>query len=98
MLGRDNDGVDALRDVVVAILYGYLRLRVWTQIGHNLSFLAYLGKSLHEQVGKVERNRYIAVCLVSGIAKHHALVASSLFFFYLTRDTHVDVGTLFVNG
>ena len=98
MLGRDNDSVDALRNVVVAILYGYLRLGVWAQISHNLTFLAYLGKGFHKQMGKVKRNRDITVCLVSGVAKHHTLVTSSLLFLHLTRDTHVDIGTLFVNG
>ena len=40
VLGTDNDGVYALGNALVAVLYGYLALGVRSKVGHNLSFFA----------------------------------------------------------
>ena len=40
MLGTDDDGVYALGDALIAILYGHLALGIGAQVGHYLSFFA----------------------------------------------------------
>ena len=49
-------------------------------------------------MGQVKAHGHKALCLVSGITEHHALVASTLLVLITIIHTTVDVGTLFVNG
>ena len=51
VLCRDDDGVNALGDALVAILYGDLTLRVGSQVGHLLAFLADGGQRADNEVG-----------------------------------------------
>ena len=87
MLGGDHDCVDALGLPVVAVFHCGLAFRVGTQIRyeltfavivHMLSFTAYVGKFAKKKMRDIERKRNIILCLVGGIAEHHALVASPL--------------------
>ena len=54
VLRRDNDGIDALRDASITILYGYLTFRVWSEVSHLLTFLADFSQCTHNQVCQVE--------------------------------------------
>ena len=76
----------------------HLALCVRTEIGHHLAFLADVGQRSHNEMGQVERHRHIVLCLIGGIAKHHALVASSLVIIVLAVHAAVDIGTLLVDG
>ena len=98
VLCADHDGVDTLWDTIVAVLNGYLALRVGTQVSHLLAFFANLGQCAHQQVCQVERDGHITLCLVGGITEHHALVAGSLVLVVLTVYTAVDVDALLMNS
>ena len=49
-------------------------------------------------MSQVERDRHVALCLVGGIAKHHSLIAGSLFFLISVVNTSPDVSALLVDG
>ena len=98
MLCRYHDGVYALGNASVTVLYGHLALGVGTQIGHNLSLLSNLGQCTHDEVRQVERHGHQALRLVGGIAEHHTLVAGSLVFVVLAVHTTVDVLALLMDG
>ena len=98
VLRADHDGVDALGDAGIAVLYRHLTLGIRTQIGHHLSFLADIGQRAHDEVGQIETDGHIALRLVGGVAEHHTLIASTLLVLVAVVDTAVDVGTLLVDG
>ncbi len=98
VLGRHHDVVDAHGLALVVILDGHLALGVGAQIGHLLAFLADLCQGAHDEVCQVERGGHIVLCLVAGIAEHHALVAGALQLLVFTRHTAVDVAALLVDG
>ena len=98
VLGRDDDGVDALRDAGVAVLDSHLTLGIRTQIGHLLTLLADVGQSAHDEVCQVERDGHKVLRLVGGITEHHTLIAGSLLFLVAVIDTTVDVGALLMDG
>ena len=49
-------------------------------------------------MGQVERGGHVVVGLVTGVAKHHALVAGALVFLALAAHTLVDVVALLMDG
>ena len=98
VLCRHNDGVDALWYALLRVFYRNLALRVGTQIGHLLAFLAYVGKHLHDVLGEVECYRHVVLGLVGSITEHHTLVAGALLFFLGTAYATVDVVALLVYG
>ena len=98
VLGRDDDGVDALRHAVVAVLNRHLALGIGAEIGHHLAFLADVGQGAHDEMGQVERGGHVVLSLVGGIAEHHALVAGTLVVLLLSGDATVDVVALLMNG
>ena len=98
VLGADDDSIDALGNTLIAILHRHLALGIRTQVGHHLTFLADVGQGAHDEMGQIEGDRHQALRLVGGIAKHHALIASSLVLIFLTIHATVDVGTLLVDG
>ena len=98
VLCRHNDGVDSLRDALVAVFHRHLTLGVGTQVGHFAPFLSDVGQRAHEQMGQVERHGHVVLGLVHGIAEHHTLVAGTLFLLIGAVDTAVDVVALLVDG
>ena len=98
MLSRNHDGINALWNIVVGVLYGNLALRVWTKISHHLALLADSSQLLHDQLSQVEGNRHVVVCLIGSITEHHALVASTLVLIFLTAHATVDVVTLLMDS
>ena len=98
MLGRDNDGIDALWNAGIAVLNGHLALGVGTQIGHLLTLLADVGQGTHNEVSQVERDRHKVLRLVGGITEHHTLIAGALLVLIAVIDSTIDVGTLLVDG
>ena len=96
VLGRDDDGVDALGNAFIAILHGNLALGVRTQVGHLFALLADVGQCAHDEVSQVERDGHIALRLVGGVTEHHTLVAGTLFVLILAVDATVDVLALFM--
>ena len=98
MLGADDDGVDALRDALVAVLDSHLTLGIRTQVSHYLTLLADISEGAHDEVGQVERDGHVVLRLVGGIAEHHTLIAGTLLILVTVIDTAVDVGTLLVDG
>ena len=98
MLGAYHNRVNALWDAIVAVLYRHLTLSVWTKIGHDLAFFADIGQRTHDQMCQIQTDRHVVLCLVGGVAEHHALVASTLFVLITIVNTTVDIGTLLVDG
>ena len=98
VLGRNHDGIDALGNTLVGVLHCYLALGVRTQVCHLLAFLTDISQCAHDQVGQVETDRHIALCLIGCISEHHTLVAGTLFVFVSVVHTAVDVGTLLMDG
>ena len=49
-------------------------------------------------MSQVQTHGHVVLRLIGGVAKHHALVAGSLFVLITIVNTTVDVGTLLVNG
>ena len=49
-------------------------------------------------MGQVKGQGHIIIRFVAGIAKHHTLVAGSLFFFFLFVYSLVDIGRLLMDG
>ena len=98
MLGRYHDSVYTLGDTRVTILHGHLTLRVRTQIGHHLAFLANFSQSTHHEMCQIERDWHQALRFVGGITEHHTLIASALLFFVAIIHTAIDVFALFVDS
>ena len=98
MLCRHDDGVDALRDAFLRIFHCHLALRVRTEIGHLLAFLADVSECAHDELGEVECYGHIVLGLVGGVTEHHSLVAGTLVFLLLLRNAAVDILRLLVNG
>ena len=48
MLGAYHNRVNTLWNAIVAVLYRHLTLGVWTEIGHDLAFLADIGQCTHD--------------------------------------------------
>ena len=97
MLSRHYDSINALRYIVIRILYGDLTLGVWAKVSHYLAFLTDGCKLLHNNLSQIERYRHIIVGFISSITKHHALVASTLIFILFTAHATVDVIALFMD-
>ena len=108
MLSAHHDGVYPTWLVVLTIFDSHLALGIGAQIGSHLAVGTHIGHhptlpadvSQHAQdaVREVERQRHAVFRLVGGIAKHHALVASTLFLWVFALHTAVDVATLLMNG
>ena len=98
VLRRNNDGINALRDIIVAIFYSNLTLRVRTQISHLLTFLTDFSQRIHDKMSQVERHWHVVLRLIGSITKHHALVTCTLFFFLITVNATVDIVALLMNG
>ena len=98
MLRRNHDCRYALWHSVVRVLHGNLALGVRPEVGHLLSFLAYVGQRAHDEVRQVERNGHIVLRLVACVAEHHALVAGALVLNGAVVDAAVDVVALLVDG
>ena len=98
VLGRNYNRINADRIAVIIIFNGYLALGVRTQIRHHLSFATDIRQHLQDTVGKIQGERHIVFCFVSGITEHHALVARTLFHRIPALHTTVDVGALLMNG
>ena len=50
MLGRNNDGIDALWNIIIRVLDSNLTLGVWTKISHHLAFLTDISKYSHDEL------------------------------------------------
>ena len=98
VLGAYYDSVDTLRYTIVAIFYSNLALRVWTKISHLLALLADVGKSLHDELCKVEAYRHVVLSFVTSVTKHHTLVASTLVLVFFALNATIDVVALLMNG
>ena len=81
------------------ILHGDLALRIGAQIGHRrIGLTTDFCQFDEEQMTELEGERHTVVSLAGGIAEHHTLVSSALFFGLLTFHATVDVGTLRMDG
>ena len=98
VLRGNNDGVDAQRLSIIAVLYRHLTLRVWAQVGHLLALATNVSQGVQDMVTQIERQRQIVFRLIHGISKHHALVASALVFRFLSLHATVDIATLLMDG
>ena len=98
MLGRDDDGVNAQRLVVVRVLDGHLALGVRAEVGHDLALAANLAELLKESVSQIDGEGHKFLCVAAGVAEHHALVSSALLLLVCTNDTLVNVMALLVEG
>ena len=54
VLGRDDDGIDALGDTGIAVLDGDLTFRVWSQVRHHLALLTDFRQCTHDEMGQVQ--------------------------------------------
>mgnify|MGYP003624095068 CR=1 FL=1 len=101
VLGRDDDGVDALGDdgtAVVGVLDGDLGLGVGSQPREG-AVLAGVGHGLVELVGEEKGQGEQLGGLVGGIAEHDALVTGTqLLEGLLVVQTLGNVGRLLLNG
>lgn len=101
VLGRDDDGVDALGNnsaVVVAVLNGNLGLGVGSEPGEG-AVAAGSGHGSVELVGEEESEGEELRGLVGGIAKHDTLVTGTeLLEGLLVVETLRDIGRLLLNG
>ena len=102
MLRRDDHGCH-LNGLIILIAHRYLSLSVGTQVG-NLPVLSHDSETLGHTLRQIGRHGHEHVRLVSGIAKHHALVARANaieFVFIRTSIGSVHtlsyVGTLLMN-
>ena len=75
VLGRQHDGVDAVR-LAVDIAHRHLALRVGAQEG-QAAVLAQLRLALDQAVRVVDRRGHQLGRLVAGVAEHQALVAGA---------------------
>jgi hypothetical protein len=96
---RGDDDVHDARRLVVHVFDGDLALRVWAQPLGQLARLADAGQLTAKAVGKHDRRRHELRRVVTGEAKHDALVTRTLFlmfFAFSTRGVHAlgDVGAL----
>lgn len=98
VLRRHNDSIDALGYIVVAVFHRHLALGIGAEIFHNLSLLAYLSQSPHDEMCQVDGHRHIVLSLVACISEHHSLVAGTLIVVVAVVDTTVDVVALLVDG
>ena len=55
------------------------------------------GVTVEHRMGKVKGQRHVIAGFVSGVTKHHSLVAGSLVFFFHALHALVNVGRLFVD-
>lgn len=101
VLGRDDDGVDALGNnsaVVVAVLNGNLGLGVGSEPGEG-AVAAGSGHGSVELVGEEESEGEELRGLVGGIAEHDTLVTGTeLLEGLLVVETLRDIGGLLLNG
>ena len=77
VLARHDDGVDALRPVVLVVLDGDLGLAVGPQVRDG-AVLAHRGQPLGQPVRQRDRQRHQCSGVVAGVAEHQALVACAL--------------------
>ena len=98
VLRRYHDGVDALRNTIVTVLYGHLALGIGTQIGHLTTFPTDVSQRTHDEMCQVKAYRHQVLRLVRSVAEHHTLVASTLILILFAVNATVDVLTLLVNG
>ena len=54
MLGRNDDGIDALWNIIIRVLDSHLTLGVWTEISHHLAFLTDICKYSHDELCQVK--------------------------------------------
>ena len=98
VLGRYDDGDNALRHTLVAIFHRHLALGVGAEIGHLLTLLADVCQRPHDKVSEIERDGHIVGRLIAGVAEHHSLVAGTLRLLVLAADAPIDILALLVNG
>lgn len=96
--GRNDDGIDAHRAVVLVVFDSHLALGIGAEISHVYTLAADFGKGHHQRVAQRERQGYIERRLVGGVAEHHALVSGALLEGLVALNATVDVGTLLVHG
>ena len=96
MLGADDNGMNTYGAIGLAIIFdSNLALGIRTEVWHGAVLLTTnLSQLDEEQVAELEGERHAIVGLAGSIAKHHALVAGTLFFGFLTLHTAIDVGAL----
>ena len=80
MLGRNNNGLDPFRLVLIGVLDGHLRLGVRTQICDLIALSSQRSQFLQYDVGEIQCEWHIVLRLVGGITEHHSLVTCSLVF------------------
>ena len=98
VLGRDDDGLDALGFAIVGIFDSYLALGIGAQIKHLFPLLSDAGEFLQEDMRQGDGQRHQLGSLVAGIAEHHALVARALLLGFGTAHALIDVSALPVDG
>lgn len=91
MLSRDYDGFDANWFLSV-IFHGDLALAVWSQPVHN-ALLANFCQAIDQAVSVGDWHRHQFFSLITRVAKHQALVASTV-----TVNTLSDVAALAVKS
>ena len=98
VLGRNHDGVDADRLVVVVVLDGHLALGVRAEVLHFFACLTDSGQFLQDAVAQIEGQRHVVFGFVGGVTKHHSLITSTLVFLLCPFYALVDVRALFVDS
>ena len=98
MLRRNNDCIDANRSSVVIIFDSNLAFGIGAEVSHHLSFTTNVGQHLQNAVCQIKRKRHIVFRFIGSVAKHHTLVACTLFHRVLTLYTTVDIRTLLMNS
>ena len=91
MLGTDNYCVDTQRFIIIVILNSDLRFAVGSQIFHLFAFVSYCGQFLKKPVSQLNCERHVVIHFTTGIAEHHSLVASSLFFRFISNDALIYI-------
>ena len=96
VLGRKDDGVNSLWNMIVGVFNGHLALGIWAQVFDLLAFSSEVSQLAKQAVAKVECQRHIVFGFVRSVSKHHTLISCPLFFNTTAVDSLVDVGRLLV--
>ena len=96
MLGRQHNGINRNRPPI-DVAQSDLALGIRTQPGQT-AVAAQIGLTLDQPMREVDRRRHEFGCLIAGVAKHQALIASTLIEIVVMRPIHTtrDIGTLLV--
>ncbi len=96
MLGRENDGIDTAGLAFGVIAEGNLALGIRAQPRQQAIFTQF-GLTLDQPMRVVDRRGHKRVGFVSCVAKHQALVASTLIFRLAAVNALGDIDTLLAN-